>query len=223
MQKEIKTLIEKHKEFYDELYLFLSEYNSRFNLTAIKSAEDYYVKHIADSMLGLSYVEGKVLDIGSGAGFPALVLKKEKPELEITMTDSVGKKVKYLNEVLKKFGMTGIVALHCRIEDIENKEYYDTVTARAVAGLNVLAEYALPYLKPGGKLVSYKSFDCEEEIKEAEYAVKLLGGEIENVVAAELDGDIKRKIVLIRKKTRTPQGYPRKNNKPRLSPLISKR
>ena len=217
--EEIENAINEHKEIYEGLYDILSEYNSKFNLTAIKSKEDYYLKHIADSMLGLPYIKGKVLDIGSGAGFPAFVIKTELPETDITMVDSVGKKVTYLNEVIKKLGLESIKALHCRIEDIGRREYYDTVTARAVARLNVLAEYALPYLKKGGLLVAYKAADCDEEIKEAEYDVKLLGGKIRGIEEKKLDENTYRRIILIEKIGASPVGYPRKNNKPRLSPL----
>lgn len=135
---------------YDKLYGILCEYNEKINLTAISGYEDFSVKHIKDSMLGLPYVSGKVLDIGSGAGFPALVLKNEKPELDITMLDSVRKKVNYLNYIIETFGLEKIRAVHARIEDLPEPGKYDTVTARAVAKLAVLAEYALPFLKIGG-------------------------------------------------------------------------
>lgn len=220
MRKDLETLIEKHKNFYEELYELLTEYNSKFNLTAIKSKEDYYTKHIADSMLGLPYVKGKVLDIGSGAGFPALVLKTENPDLDITMVDSVGKKINYLNAVIEKLGLKGIIAVHNRIEDIGGHESYDTVTARAVARLNVLAEYALPYLKTGGHFVAYKASDSDEEIKEAKYAIGLLGGRIKDIKEEILDENTVRRIVIIEKIKNTPSSYPRKNNKPRISPLI---
>lgn len=220
MQNDLENMIGKNISVYEKLYGILTEYNARFNLTAIKSKEDYYTKHIADSMLGLPYVRGKVLDIGSGAGFPALVLKIEKPELDVTMVDSVGKKVGYLQTVIEKLGLHGITALHSRIEDIVGRESYDTVTARAVARLNVLAEYALPFLKKGGKFVAYKAEDSDEEIKEAEYAVKLLGGTISAVKEEKLDDETVRRLVIVKKIRSTPPAYPRKNNKPRLAPLV---
>lgn len=210
---------ENKKIDYTELFKILTEYNSKFNLTAIKTYEDFSVKHVKDSELGLPFVSGKVLDIGSGAGFPALVLKNEKPEIDITMSDSVGKKVNYLNFVIEKFGIEGARAVHTRIEDLEELENYDTVTARAVAGLNVLAEYALPFLKLGGSFVAYKAAKSDDEINEAKRAIKMLGGKIEKVVDIPLTEEISRRLVIIRKIGTTPKGYPRKGNKPRLSPL----
>ena len=204
---------------YDKLYGILCEYNEKINLTAISGYEDFSVKHIKDSMLGLPYVSGKVLDIGSGAGFPALVLKNEKPELDITMLDSVRKKVNYLNYIIETFGLEKIRAVHARIEDLPELEKYDTVTARAVAKLAVLAEYALPFLKIGGSFVAYKSTGCEDEINEAKPAIKLLGGSIEAVNDLPLNDEITRRIIIIRKNGHTPKGYPRKGNKPRISPI----
>ena len=209
-----------NEKIYEKLYNLLTEYNSRFNLTAIKGYEDYLVKHVRDSMLGLPYVNGRVLDIGSGAGFPALVMKTEKPELDVTMTDSVGKKVNYLSAVIDALGMTGIRAVHTRIEDMKDFGAYDTVTARAVARLAVLAEYGLPFVRIGGALVAYKAADCGEEIKEAGRAIKLLGGEIERTDEIKLTDDITRSIIVVRKTSPSPKGYPRKGNKPRLSPLV---
>lgn len=204
---------------YGKLYEILSDYNSKINLTAISGYDDFSVKHIKDSMLGLPYVSGKLLDIGSGAGFPALVLKNEKPELEVTMLDSVGKKVNYLNHIIETFGLEKIRAVHARIEDLPDLEKYDTVTARAVAKLAVLAEYALPFVKIGGSFVAYKSADCEEEINEAKPAIKRLGGSIESVKDLPLTDEITRRIIIIRKTGHTPKGYPRKGNKPRICPI----
>lgn len=204
---------------YNRLYQILTEANARFNLTAITDYDDFLLKHVEDSKLGLPYVDGRVLDIGSGAGFPALVLKSEKPQIDLTMIDSVGKKVKYLEEVIEAFGLKNARAIHARIEDFAEKEAFDTVTARAVAKLSVLAEYALPFLKTGGLFVAYKASDCDGEIKEAANALRILGGKVEKVVDCRLSDEIGRKIVLIRKTARTPQKYPRGGNKPRLSPL----
>ena len=204
---------------YSELFEILSEYNSKFNLTAITTYEDFLIKHIEDSKLALKYVGGNVLDIGSGAGFPALVLINENPKIKLTMTDSVGKKVNYLNFIIQKFGLENAEAVHTRIEDFDRKEYYDTVTARAVAKLNVLAEYALPFLKKDGLFIAYKSNNCDEEIEESKNALKILGGTIEKIEEIPLTADITRKLILIRKTKKTDDAYPRKGNKPRSNPL----
>lgn len=204
---------------YNKLYQILDEYNSRVNLTAINGYEDFMLKHIKDSELGLPYVSGRVLDIGSGAGFPALVLKNEKPELELVMLDSVRKKVDYLNYVIGEFELENARAIHARIEDFAKREAFDTVTARAVAKLSVLAEYALPFVKIGGCFVAYKASDCEEEINEAKRAIKILGGKIEKVDDVMLSPEIIRRMIIVRKISKTPAVYPRKGNKPRLEPL----
>ncbi len=205
---------------YKKLYDILKVYNSKFNLTAIRNFEDYKIKHIEDSKLGLPFVKGRILDIGSGAGFPALVLKIERPELDITMVDSVRKKVDYLNAVIEELELKNIRAVHSRIEDIKEKESFDTVTARAVARLNVLAEYALPFVKTGGVFVSYKAENCEDEINEAKRAIILLGGKIERTESIALSEDTVRKIIVIRKIKPSPKVYPRGGNKPRNNPIV---
>ncbi len=209
-----------NSETYKKLYDILKVYNSKFNLTAIKNFEDYKIKHIEDSKLGLPFVKGRILDIGSGAGFPALVLKIERPELDITMVDSVRKKVDYLNAVIEELELKNIRAVHSRIEDIKEKESFDTVTARAVARLNVLAEYALPFVKTGGVFVSYKAENCEDEINEAKRAIILLGGKIERTESIALSEDTVRKIIVIRKIKPSPKVYPRGGNKPRNNPIV---
>lgn len=207
------------KEIYEKLYSLITEWNNKFNLTAIKTKEDFEIKHIRDSMIGLPYIKGKVLDIGSGAGFPGLVIKIEKPETDVTLVDSVRKKVDYLKTVIDELGLSGITALHTRIEDMGGKESFDTVTARAVAPMNVLAEYCLPFVKQGGRMVAYKSENAEEELKEAVRAIKILGGKVEENRIFELDEETKRRIIVIKKVSKTPGAYPRSGNKPRLKPL----
>ena len=204
---------------YTELFNMLSEYNSWFNLTAITSFEEFMVKHVEDSRLGLEFISGRVLDIGSGAGFPALVIKNELPETDVTMTDSVRKKTDFLSAVIERFGLDGARAIHTRIEDFPECESFDTVTARAVARLNVLAEYALPFVRVGGAFVAYKSENIDVEIAEAEKAITLLGGKIERVAEKKLGDDITRKLVIIRKIGKTRGNYPRKGNKPRTDPI----
>ncbi len=208
------------KDVYEKMYELLTEWNGRFNLTAIKSKEDFEIKHIRDSMLGLPFINGNVLDVGSGAGFPGLVIKIEKPETRVTLLDSVRKKTEYLCEAIEKLGLNGITAVHSRIEDMKEKESYDTVTARAVARLATLTEYCLPFVKTGGVFVAYKSADTDEEIKEAGRVIELLGGRTEINDVFDLDGETKRRIIVIRKIKQSPPSYPRKGNKPRKDPVI---
>ena len=208
------------KEIYEKLFRLLSDRNEKINLTAIKSKEDFEVKHVRDSMLGLPYINGKVLDVGSGAGFPGLVIKIEKPETVVTLIDSVRKKTDYLSEAIKELGLENITAVHTRIEDMAGKESYDTVTARAVARMATLAEYCLPFVKTGGAFVAYKSEGGEEELNEAEKVIRLLGGKVERDELLSLDEDTKRRIIVIRKVRPSPAGYPRSGNKPRLKPIM---
>lgn len=206
------------KEIYEKMYDILTEWNGKFNLTAIRSKEDFEVKHIRDSMLGLPFIRGRVLDIGSGAGFPGLVIKIEKPETDVTLIDSVRKKTDYLSFAIEALGLEGIRAVHTRIEDFTDRDF-DTVTARAVAPLNVLAEYCLPFVRTGGRVVAYKSSDIREETEAAARAIDVLGGEIERNELFSLDENTERRILVIRKVRKTPAGYPRKGNKARLKPL----
>lgn len=207
---------------YQKIYEMLVSANEKFNLTRITDYDDFITKHVKDSMLGLPLIKGKVLDIGSGAGFPGLVFAVENGSLDVTMLDSVGKKVNYVNTVISALGLKNARAIHSRVEDLPDKGAFDTVTARAVARLNVLAEYALPFVKIGGAFIAYKSGDSEEEINEAKYAIKILGGKIERVMEEVLDEQTVRKIIVVRKISRSPDLYPRKGNKARLNPLIAK-
>lgn len=212
----------KNELIYQKIYEMLVSANEKFNLTRITDYDDFITKHVKDSMLGLPLIKGKVLDIGSGAGFPGLVFAVENGSLDVTMLDSVGKKVNYVNTVISALGLKNARAIHSRVEDLPDKGAFDTVTARAVARLNVLAEYALPFVKIGGAFIAYKSGDSEEEINEAKYAIKILGGKIERVMEEVLDEQTVRKIIVVRKISRSPDLYPRKGNKARLNPLIAK-
>lgn len=208
------------EEIVKKIYELVTYHNERVNITAISGYEDFYTKHILDSELGEKYIEGaRILDIGSGAGFPALVFAINDSSRDVTMTDSVGKKVNIINDIVDKLGLTNARALHTRIEDLADKASFDTVTARAVAPLNILAEYALPFVKVGGVLIAYKSSGCDEEINEAKRAIKLLGGRIEKVADEKLSGDIVRRFVIIRKERSCDKLYPRPRNLPRLKPL----
>ncbi|MBP5648715.1 MAG: 16S rRNA (guanine(527)-N(7))-methyltransferase RsmG [Clostridia bacterium] len=207
------------EELTKKIFSYLIEENKKYNLTTITDYNDFLVKHIKDSELGLEYVYGKVLDIGSGAGFPGIVLKLEKEDIDITLIDSVKKKVDYINGLIKELNIKNAKAIHARIEDLDEKEKYDVVTARAVAPLRVLLEYALPFLKKGGIFVAYKSENIEEEIEEAKNALKILGGKIKRIDEKKLDEKTIRKFVIIEKVKNTEKKYPRKNNKPRKDPL----
>jgi len=209
------------KEIYEKYYDFLTEWNNKINLTSITQKEEVYSKHFLDSILIADEFSknAKVLDIGSGAGFPAVPLKIEREDLDITMLDSVGKKVDFLNLLVNHLQLSNIKAVKSRIEEYKVFNY-DYVTSRAVAALNILVEYCLPFLRVGGIMIAYKSQKAEEEIIEAKKAINLLGGKIIKVVEKKLDDQTDRKFIFIQKIKESPKGYPRSGNKPRLKPIV---
>ncbi len=208
-------------EKFDLYYDLLVEWNKKFNLTAVTEREKVEVLHFKDSVLCEDIIPNgaNILDVGSGAGFPGIPLKIVRDDLKVTLLDSVNKKVSFLNEVISKLGLSEINAIHTRIEDYKERNF-DVVTSRAVAPLNVLTEYCLPFVKKGGIMIAYKSADIQEELREARKAIELLGGEKPIIVTRELSEEIKRSFVIIKKIKESPVGYPRGGNKPRLKPII---
>lgn len=208
----------------DEVFLRLDKYaemlvetNKSFNLTAITDPEGVTVKHFADCLSIFGYINipenASLIDVGTGAGFPGLVIKLFRPDINVTFLDSTKKKLGFIESVLNETGMTGEM-VHMRAEDAavlpKYREKFDFATARAVAALPVLAEYCLPFVKVGGSFISMKSADTLEEIKAASGAVKILGGEIEQDNLFSLVENMPRRIILIKKKSQTPTKYPRK-------------
>ena len=213
-------LSDEQLEKFDALYDVLTEWNQKINLTAVTEKQDVVIKHFADSLIPLSLFEGKVLDVGAGAGFPSLPLAIANADLDVTMIDSVDKKVGYLNHTSQTLRLNAR-AIHIRAEDFAKgagRESFDRVTARAVAACVTLAEYLLPLCKIGGKVIMYKSGDVEEELKEAEKCIAICGGKIAKIEKYEFGGQ-SRSIVIIDKITHTPSKYPRSGNKPRLQPI----
>ena len=217
----LTDLIESNKVKFDLYYKYLLEQNKIHNFTTIVDYEDVYKKDFLDSLIAydIIYHNCVVLDIGAGAGFPSVPLKIVRDDITVTMLDSVKKKVNFLNDLVSVLGLTNIIAKHLRIEDYKDYENYDTVVSRAVANLSTLTEYALPFVKIGGYFLAYKSNSIENELNEANKAIQVCGGKLEGVQEFCLDGNIVRKLVIIKKVQRTPDGYPRGGNKPRLKPL----
>lgn len=212
------------KLFYQYMVL-LVEWNEKINLTAITEPEEIILKHFIDSLTILPFIEEnkKILDIGTGAGFPGIPLKIVSPSSNVTLLDSLNKRILFLNEVMKELSLENIYAVHGRAEDFaqNNRENYDIVVSRAVARLNVLLEYMLPLTKIGGKAICMKAFDIEEELEEAKKAIQILGGELEKIEEIKLpETDIVRKIMIIRKIKSTPNQYPRKAGIPVKKPII---
>lgn len=209
---------------YMELLL---EYNGKINLTAITDKNEILIKHFLDSITLLCAEKAgagmSVIDIGAGAGFPSLPLKIVRPDLKITMMDSLNKRINFLNCVISALGLTEIEAVHQRAEEGgrgKMREAFDIAAARAVADLAVLSEYALPFVKVGGYFIAMKGTAPEEEINGAKAAIKTLGGKIENVMDIHIDeGGLNHTLVVIKKLEKTPSKYPRKAGKPAKEPI----
>ena len=191
----------------------LIETNKSFNLTAIKEPDDVTVKHFADCLSIFKYVDipenAKIIDVGTGAGFPGLVLKLYRPDIQMTFLE---KRLGFIENVLNECGIKGDI-LHMRAEEAAQlskyREKYDFATARAVAALPVLSEYCLPFVKVGGSFVSMKSAESNEEINEAKKAINILGGKIEEDILFDLVENMPRRIIRIKKNSQTPTKYPR--------------
>ncbi len=226
------NLTDKQCMQFEKYYELLVEWNSFMNLTGITDHDEVLLKHYIDSLWVYSVDEfrkliddcGKVIDVGTGAGFPGVPLKIAFPDNEVMLLDSLNKRINFLNEVISQTGLTNITAQHGRAEDFAKKpeirENYDICVSRAVANLATLSEYCLPFVKCGGIFVAYKSGAIDEELEESKRAVAILGGEIEKVYKTVLpDTDIERSFVVIRKKKATPKKYPRKAGLPAKEPL----
>lgn len=200
----------------DKFAEMLIETNKSFNLTAIKEPDDVTIKHFADCLAIFKYVnipEGaKIIDVGTGAGFPGLVLKLARPDIQMTFLDSTKKKLGFIENVLNECGVSGEI-LHMRAEEAAQlskyREKFDFATARAVAALPVLSEYCLPFVKVGGTFISMKSAESNEEISEGKKAISILGGNIEEDIVFDLVENMPRRNILIKKNSQTPTKYPR--------------
>lgn len=220
---------DKQLQQFTTYYELLVETNKVMNLTALTEPEDVAVKHMIDSLLSFEpSFSGKTLaDVGTGAGFPGVPLKIYCPSLKVVLIDSLGKRLKFLENVISTLGLEDISCRHLRAEDAghnkELRERFDIVTARAVARLSVLSEYCLPLVKKGGSFIALKGSKYADEIKEGEKAVQILGGKIVSAEPVKLPGlDDGRAIVKIAKLKPTPAQYPRKAGTPDKQPLGSK-
>lgn len=236
MKNEIENIFNKSNIALtsEQLHKFLKfeelmiQWNQKINITSITESHEIYIKHFLDSIIVTKFFKlcenDKIIDVGTGGGFPGIPLKIMFNDIEITLLDSLNKRLIFLQEVINNLKLNKIELLHGRAEDyginLKYREQYDISISRAVASLNVLSEYCIPFVKKGGIFISLKSGNIEEELKESEKAIKLLGGRIVNVQKYLLPNtDISRSIIIIEKIENTLEQYPRKAGKPSKKPL----
>lgn len=220
MQIEVKNI----EKFYKYMQLLL-EWNEKINLTTIVEPEQIIVKHFLDSLTIKKYIEDEknIIDVGTGAGFPGVPLAIET-ENNVTLLDSLNKRINFLNDVKEKIGLENVVTVHSRAEDAtKDKKYrecFDYAVSRAVAPMNVLLEYLLPFVKVGGKVICMKGPNVKEEMDNSEKVAKILGGKIEKIEELEIpEIDMKRTVVIVKKIEKTSSKYPRKAGTPSKEPL----
>lgn len=214
--------IEQFKNYMDLLILW----NEKMNLTAITDKEQIVLKHFVDSLTISNLINdnSKVVDIGTGAGFPGIPIKIYNETLNVTLVDSLNKRIMFLDEVIEKLGLQNIRAIHSRAEDFAHikgeRESYDYAVSRAVANLSVLYEYLLPLIKVGGECICMKGPNIDEELDCSQNALKILGGKIEKIEKLTLpNSDIVRNIIVVKKIKNTDLKYPRKAGIPAKKPL----
>ena len=221
---EYQNLINQHRVAFDTYFQELVSYNDKVNLTAITEEKEVYTKHFLDSILAIDAipVNASVVDIGTGAGFPSLPIKIVRPDIDLTMVDSLNKRITFLNLLCDKLKVKAN-NVHARAEDFakNNREKFDVAVARAVAKLNTLLEYLLPLVKVGGFVIAYKGSNYTEEIFEAENALNILGGKIIKTIKLKLPNEYgERCLIIIEKISETPAKYPRGGNQPKLKPIV---
>ena len=202
----------------------LKEWNEKINLTAITEDAEIATKHFLDSMTALctGRVKGRVIDVGTGAGFPGLVLKIADPTIQLTLLDSLQKRIRFLEAAAEELDIPDVKFVHARAEDGARRlrAQFDTVVSRAVANMTVLSELCIPFLKIGGYFLALKGPLADEELLAAKRTISILGGKVESVYKADIPGtDLAHKIIIVKKVRQTPQQYPRKAGVPAKIPL----
>ena len=222
------SLSEEQLTQFIKYYELLIEKNRVMNLTAITDFDEVVQKHFLDSLSLVKVLEGKpsgkILDMGTGAGFPGIPIKIAFPDCSMTLVDSVNKKIGFIQEAVQEIGLHNVEAIHGRVEDlghdVSHREQYDLVVSRAVAALPALVEYCLPFVKIGGAFLSYKSVKVDEELSAGKKAIQVLGGRLKKDVRFQLPGtEIERAFLFIEKEKPCPKKYPRKAGTPTKTPI----
>lgn len=219
-EKQIKQFID-----YKDMLL---EWNEKFNLTAITDEREIILKHFVDCLAisaGAELAGKKIIDVGTGAGFPGVPVKIAFPDTQMILLDSLNKRITFLEELKNKLGLENVTCIHSRAEDggadKNLREGFDLCISRAVANLAVLSEYCLPFVKVGGCFISMKGPDVKDELKESEKAIKVLGGEVKEIKLINIpETDINHSLIIIKKIKPTPSKYPRKAGKAKKEPIM---
>ena len=228
LEEANKNSIEVNDEQLEMLYKYMTgiiEWNDKVNVTAITEERLFIVKHFIDSLLINQYLQGKesVIDIGTGGGFPGIPLKIMNKDKVFTLIDSVNKKLNVIRDLSEKIGLEKLQIIHTRAEELANKkeyrEMYDVATTRAVSNLSTILEYMLPFIKVGGIAICMKGPNYKEELKEAEKAIEVLGGKIEKIETFNIENEMERNVIIIKKIKNTPNRFPRGQGKPLKEPI----
>ena len=229
-EKEFNQLISKYSiksnNISKQLYTYMEcilEANNSINLTSITNPNEFIIKHFIDSLVISEYIDGnKILDIGTGAGFPGIPLAINNPDKNFVLLDSVNKKLNVIRGTLPKIGINNVDVIHSRAEDLahdnEYREQFDCVVSRAVANLTTLVEYMLPFAKVGGMIICLKGPNYEQELMDASKAIGILGGKVEKTLSFNIE-DNERNIIFIKKHKTTPEKFPRRQGKPLKEPI----
>ena len=220
------TLNPQQLDQFERYYQLVIDWNQRVNLTAITDPHDFAVKHIVDSLsiirAELELDGRRVIDVGTGAGFPGIPLKIFCPSIKLTLLDSLNKRLNFLSTAIEELKLDDVNCVHSRAEDAAHshlREVFDMVVSRAVARLNVLTEYCLPFAVKGGTFIALKSSNIDEELDEARAAIKILGGRSLEPISVTLPNGDPRTLVLIKKISPTPEKFPRKSGTPEKKPI----
>lgn len=218
-----------NEEQLEKFYLYMNlliEWNEKINLTAIVEPNEIILKHFIDSLTINKYVNKneKLVDVGTGAGFPGIPLKIIRDDIEVVLVDSLNKRIKFLDEVIQKLNLKSIKTVHARAEEFgrmkQYRETFDNATSRAVANLATLSEYLIPLIKVNGRCICMKGSDIKDEIEQSNVAIKTLGGKIKEIEEFKLpNSDIKRNIIIVEKTEKTNKKYPRKPGTPSKEPI----